>query len=431
VTHVTILCTVDSHRVGGRITGLNGRGLVLQNNAGDDLSIDFGANGDFAFAAPVASGAGYAVSVKAQPQFVHQTCTVTDGTGQVVSGPVRTVNVHCVLAAPSAQPARFAYVSGQGDNSLTAFHIDATTGALAPLPEPPTVTGRTPMGVSLHPNDRFVYVANNSDATVSAYVVQPNGMLVPARTPTVATGAGPIFLGIDPRGRFAYAVNGSSDTVSAYRIDATTGELTSVGTTATDKTPFDLIVDPTGRFVYVAHSSGSVSTHLIDPTTGTLSTRITTQVGGRPNAVTMHPTGRFVYVANTSSNDVSIYAADALTGALTPVSTTPAGQGPTYIAVDPTGRFAYVANTGGDVSAYAVDADTGQLTEVTPRATAGQLPSSLAIDPTGRFVYVTNLVSNTVSTYTLNTTTGALTPNASAPTVATGRSPQGIVLSRR
>ncbi|MNV43736.1 6-phosphogluconolactonase [compost metagenome] len=219
VTHVTILCTVDSHRVGGRITGLNGRGLVLQNNAGDDLSIDFGANGDFAFAAPVASGAGYAVSVKAQPQFVHQTCTVTDGTGQVVSGPVRTVNVHCVLAAPSAQPARFAYVSGQGDNSLTAFHIDATTGALAPLPEPPTVTGRTPMGVSLHPNDRFVYVANNSDATVSAYVVQPNGMLVPARTPTVATGAGPIFLGIDPRGRFAYAVNGSSDTVSAYRID--------------------------------------------------------------------------------------------------------------------------------------------------------------------------------------------------------------------
>jgi DNA-binding beta-propeller fold protein YncE len=38
-------------------------------------------------------------------------------------------------------------------------------------------------------------------------------------------------------------------------------------------------------------------------------------------------------------------------------------------------------------------------------------PASVAVDPTGKFVYVANNLSSNVSGYTINPTTGALTPN--------------------
>lgn len=57
------------------MTGLSGAGLVLQNNAGDDLAVS--TNGTFAFATPIASGAAYAITVKTQPSASAQTCTVS------------------------------------------------------------------------------------------------------------------------------------------------------------------------------------------------------------------------------------------------------------------------------------------------------------------------------------------------------------------
>jgi YVTN family beta-propeller protein len=40
---------------------------------------------------------------------------------------------------------------------------------------------------------------------------------------------------------------------------------------------------------------------------------------------------------------------------------------------------------------------------------AGQFPTSVAVHPSGKFVYVTNFGSNTVSMYSIDATTGALT----------------------
>jgi YVTN family beta-propeller protein len=52
---------------------------------------------------------------------------------------------------------------------------------------------------------------------------------------------------------------------------------------------------------------------------------------------------------------------------------------------------------------------------------------SIAVDPTGQFAYVANEGSNTVSEYTINPTTGALTPIG---TVAAGIAPRSIAVSR-
>ena len=56
VTNVRVTCASSTFAVGGTVVGLQGSGLVLQNNGGDDLAVS--ANGSFTFPAELASGAG-------------------------------------------------------------------------------------------------------------------------------------------------------------------------------------------------------------------------------------------------------------------------------------------------------------------------------------------------------------------------------------
>ena len=75
---------------------------------------------------------------------------------------------------------------------------------------------------------RFAYVANQGDNTVSIYAVDATTGRLRANG-YVAAGATPVFVTVDPSGKFAYVATHGSDTVSAYAINATTGALTSVG----------------------------------------------------------------------------------------------------------------------------------------------------------------------------------------------------------
>jgi ABC-type molybdate transport system substrate-binding protein len=86
-------CATNKYTVGGTASGLAGTGLVLQNNAGDPLTVN--GNGSFAFATPIASGSAYAVTVKTQPTNPSQTCTVTSGSGTVAASNVTSVAVAC------------------------------------------------------------------------------------------------------------------------------------------------------------------------------------------------------------------------------------------------------------------------------------------------------------------------------------------------
>jgi 6-phosphogluconolactonase (cycloisomerase 2 family) len=57
---------------------------------------------------------------------------------------------------------------------------------------------------------------------------------------------------------------------------------------------------------------------------------------------------------------------------------------------------------------YTINATTGALTPVGTIA-AGMSPASIAVHPSGKFAYVTNAASNEVSMYSIDAATGALT----------------------
>lgn len=94
ITNVAVTCTTNTYSIGGSVTGLTGAGLMLQDNAGNDLTVPAGSS-TFTFSTPIASGANYQVTVKTQPTVPSQTCAVTAATGTVVSANVTNVVVAC------------------------------------------------------------------------------------------------------------------------------------------------------------------------------------------------------------------------------------------------------------------------------------------------------------------------------------------------
>ncbi|MDH5516256.1 MAG: hypothetical protein OEY36_00380 [Gammaproteobacteria bacterium] len=80
----------SDYNVGGSITGLTGS-IVLQNNGADDITIS--ANGSYYFTVPSTASANYSVTVLTQP--VGQTCTVSNGVGQLNQADVGNVIIAC------------------------------------------------------------------------------------------------------------------------------------------------------------------------------------------------------------------------------------------------------------------------------------------------------------------------------------------------
>jgi YVTN family beta-propeller protein len=109
-----------------------------------------------------------------------------------------------------------------------------------------------------------------------------------------------------------------------------------------------------------------------------------------------------------------------------------ADDGTNAFVLDPAGRFAYAANflafNGNDfvgtVSVYTVNATTGALTSV-GAVDAAFRPRSVTVDPSGKFAYVANY--STVSAYSINATTGALTALAGSPFTA-GTNPGSVTV---
>jgi hypothetical protein len=106
VTGVKVNCYPNVYNVGGKVVGLTGSGLVLTDNATDNLNVS--ANGAFNFAVPVPSGSMFSAQITTQPSNPAQVCTIAGQAGTVGSGDVNSILVNCTANAYT--------VSGQVNN---------------------------------------------------------------------------------------------------------------------------------------------------------------------------------------------------------------------------------------------------------------------------------------------------------------------------
>ncbi|MDP1833109.1 MAG: beta-propeller fold lactonase family protein [Geothrix sp.] len=336
---------------------------------------------------------------------------------------------------------RYVYVANLSSNNVSAFAINATTGALTSLGA--VAAGTSPQSLIVDPTGSFVRVANSGSSDISTFAINPgSGALTVVSKVASRPGAASIALanGSTPVSyipKVAYVANSNggntTGSVSAFGIDTSTGSLTALGGSpsasgwntqglAWARSPYAGY----GPFLYMANYNPTLTGFSI-AATGSL-----TAIAGSPFpapsgqsawASVVDPSGRFAYFANYNNGGaggVSAFRLDPLDGRLVALPGSPflAGNGPAAIAMDPAGQFLYVANSfGNSVSAYTISATTGALTRldadpgtVGPQDfVAGAFPYSVALDPSGRFVYVANSGDGTVSAYTITAATGALT----------------------
>jgi 6-phosphogluconolactonase (cycloisomerase 2 family) len=443
VTNVAVSC-VQAFTIGGSISGVLGTGLVLQNNGGDNLQVAAGLS-SYTFSTPLAISAPYAVTVISQPY--GQDCIVDPASVDPSSGVVSTVpgNVSVDLVCsntPAAPPEdRHVYTADFGANTASAYQ--AASGVITI--RDPAGAGAGPSSIAVDPAGKYVYVTNKKANTINVYsITAVTGALVALADvdtgitgdqPTIATGNTPVDIAIHPSGRFAYVVNQVSNSISAYSIDANTGELARIDTDGgaagnpttipTRLTPVAIAIHPNGEYAYVANAAdgnGSVSVYSIDPVGGELtaidadgvaggSTYIPT-IGTNPSSLKVDPAGQYLYVANRNTNTVDIFAIDAL-GTLStpnPVTVTDGGSSePVAIVMHPAQPFVYVVNRGGSGTVNVYDISTpGLMTHKTTWAT-GSVPISMSIDRSGQYAYVANYGDSTISAYSINPSSGALT----------------------
>jgi 6-phosphogluconolactonase len=111
------------------------------------------------------------------------------------------------------------YVVDEIKNQINSFSVQAG-GSLVPVST--TGTGNQPSSLVLF-HDKYLYVANSLDSTVSAYNVSSGNLSAIA---TYASSTNPIAIAIDPRNiGFLYTVNFLGSSLSGYQINATDGTL--------------------------------------------------------------------------------------------------------------------------------------------------------------------------------------------------------------
>ncbi len=256
---------------------------------------------------------------------------------------------------------------------------------------------------------------------------------------------------------FGYALTGYA--VSMYSVDSCTGAFTATTPTSVatgyalpQQGAEQMVADPLGRFAYVANlvsnasDLSTISMYTINSTTGVLTptTPATVPTGWFPQGIAIDPLGRFVYTANSDDSSVSMFTINQTTGVLTPttpasVSTMIPGESlsqPGFLTVDPTGRFLYVSaldSDGATVSMFTINQTTGVLTPISPATviTYG-IPFQVVVTPSGKFAYVVNNLAGgdetvAVSQFTVNSATGVLTQNSSFG-VSAGSGPTAIAV---
>ncbi|HTW49116.1 MAG TPA: Ig-like domain repeat protein, partial [Acidobacteriaceae bacterium] len=233
ITVTDEVSVIAGYTIGGTLSGLaSGGSVMLLDNGGDALTLS--KNGAFAFATPLASAAGYDVTVGTQP--AGQVCTVSKGTGAVASANITSVSVSCITTTATlsltAQPA-----SATVNGSVT---LTATVTPTAAGPNTPSgIVDFMLRGVSLQ-NCSAVHVNTSGIATcttnalpagedtiTASYADDPNFTVNTPGMVTVNVAAAPATMTLNASP--AISALGGSVTLTALVTPGVTGPVTPSG----------------------------------------------------------------------------------------------------------------------------------------------------------------------------------------------------------
>lgn len=284
---------------------------------------------------------------------------------------------------------------GTRSGAVVSYAIDADSLRIARLGAVSS-GGTTPTHLSVHPSGKFVFVANYGGGNVAVFPVGADGALGEASDVRPSVGPRHHARAVDdPPGQFAV-----SDHDSPH--------------------PHMVAPDPSGQFV-IANDAGLDLTLVwrFDAQAGHLlpadAPVISAPSGSAPRHFVFHPNGRVFYNLYEHDAKVAVYDYDPTRGGLRPkqtLSTLPprfAGSNlAAEILITPDGRFLYVSNRlHNALAVFAVAAD-GQLRMVSETWVHADYPRSATIDPGGEFIFSCNLRGDSITSFRISASGGAL-----------------------
>lgn len=430
VTSVAVACVSNSSFwIGGSVSGLVGQGLavrfyqhVSEPYSGRTITVDvleINGNGNFVFPThPVSGSFRLGVGIAQQPHSPTQRCVVSDGYQDFLITANVTVSVVC---------GEFMYVTNAADNTISAFSIDPTTGAIASA-GPLVTAGSSPHAIAGSSDRKYLYVGNSSSNDVSAFAIDPGSGAL-----TTVPGS-PFAAGTNPRAHSLFestlvVANAGSNDLSVYHVDPGTGVPTplSPASYATGAGPSAIVVLPAYNSVLLNGGSNDISVFYIGPAGLEQATGSPYPSGGSVSSLAFGAGGILLYAANATGGAATISGFSFNPGAhaggmLTSLPGFPYSvPSCNDIVADRTGTYLY-ATAGTNLLGYIIDTQTGALSLLPGFPVAvGANADSVTIDPTNQFLYVRNGGAGTVTGFERNGATGALTPMPGSP-FAVGKS---------
>ena len=204
---------------------------------------------------------------------------------------------------------------------------------------------------------------------------------------TVTVGEDPRFLSISPNGKLAYVANEDSGTISV--IDTSTQKVKKSITVGLHVSAATFSTN--GKLAYACEDFAS-KVFVIDTTNSKIVHTIDTAED--PLYCVVNPKGGDVYIDNFNIATISVIKNDKVIKTFLP------GQVPSVPAVTPNGKYLYIPNyyvsgttAGNTVSVF----NTKTYRQVGSSITVGNEPSFVAINKKGNLAYVTNYEDATVS----------------------------------
>jgi 6-phosphogluconolactonase len=355
----------------------------------------------------------------------------------------------CSRSAFAAAPETFLYVGTYTPNGggIYSFRMDGSSAALTQLH---VIDGiRNPSWLALNPSGSYLYAVSEIDSFDAGHAGALVAYAIDADTHqlrhlnSVASGGGtPAYASVHPSGKFVFVANYGGGTVAVFPV-AADGSLSEpsdirpiVGARhrphAVDDPPGQyaasnhdsphphmIASDPSGQFV-IANDAGLDLTlvWIFDSNAGKLLPAsvpvLAAPSGSAPRHFVFHPNGKTFYNLYEHDAKIAVFDYDAHGGFKhkQTLSTLPpkfAGSNlASAVVFSADGKFLYSANRmHSAISVFGVE-DDGQLRFLSEHWTHADSPRSIAIDPSGQFLFSCNQRSDSVTSFRINATSGAL-----------------------
>ena len=263
----------------------------------------------------------FAFAINAQTGALERINDVSTA-GQGAAAGTSHVAVH-----PSGKWAVTAHVAS-GRVSVLPIGAGGRPGQLGP-PSDTRIFAAGAHQIAFDRSGKYVFVPVRDGQMVAQFVMNADaGTLAPNTPPTVRSpdGSGPRHFAFHPTEKYAYVNNESNGTVTAYNHDAATGRLTIIDTVssvpagASERGTGHILVHPTGRFVYASNRfSNSLAVYSASADTGRL-TSVEFETGGGdirfPRDFAITGDGRYLIVGNEQGDSMSVFTISAADGKL-------------------------------------------------------------------------------------------------------------------